>query len=93
VDNTWFETPAPALLTPDVIATLQRALEARGFWRAISSQLDDDAAAHAGVIKWSTAGPDSPVPGAGDSAVLGGGIACNIPASTERPKAKKPDSA
>jgi len=61
VDN-WFETPCTSALTPDVIATLQRALEARGFYGgAISSQLDDATRSAMRAYQVSTAGPDSPV--------------------------------
>lgn len=36
-----FETPCPAVLTPDFIATLQRALEARGLYRGpINGMMD-----------------------------------------------------
>jgi len=36
-----FETPCPAALTPDLIATLQRALEARGLYRGpITGKMD-----------------------------------------------------
>jgi len=39
--DTWFETPCPDLLTPEFIATLQRALLARGLYRGeINGQLD-----------------------------------------------------
>lgn len=38
---TWFETPCPADLTPDFVASLQRALSARTLYRgAISGQMD-----------------------------------------------------
>ena len=38
---TWFETPCPADLTPDFVASLQRALTARTLYRgAISGQMD-----------------------------------------------------
>ncbi|MCW1956685.1 peptidoglycan-binding domain-containing protein [uncultured Lentibacter sp.] len=37
----WFETPCQDQLTPDIIATLQRALKARGLYRgALSGQMD-----------------------------------------------------
>ena len=37
----WFRTPCPETLTPDMVATLQRALKARGLYRGfISGQLD-----------------------------------------------------
>jgi len=39
--ETWFETPCDAALTPDFIATLQRALLARGLYRgSVSGQMD-----------------------------------------------------
>ncbi|WP_138936041.1 peptidoglycan-binding domain-containing protein [Roseovarius arcticus] len=38
---TWFETPCPADLTPDFVASLQRALSARTIYRgAINGQMD-----------------------------------------------------
>jgi len=38
---TWFETPCPADLTPDFVASLQRALKARMIYRgAISGDMD-----------------------------------------------------
>ncbi|WP_367581112.1 hypothetical protein [Sulfitobacter pontiacus] len=50
VDN-WFETPCISALTPDVIATLQRALEARGFYGGAinSGARRRDTAGNAGV--------------------------------------------
>lgn len=37
----WFQTPCDDQLTPDFLASLQRALKARGFYRgAISGQMD-----------------------------------------------------
>lgn len=37
----WFETPCQDKLTPDIIATLQRALKARGLYTgALSGQMD-----------------------------------------------------
>ncbi|WP_299851532.1 peptidoglycan-binding domain-containing protein [uncultured Roseovarius sp.] len=39
--ETWFETPCAAALTPEFVATLQRALKARGFYRGqISGRMD-----------------------------------------------------
>ncbi|PVA10041.1 peptidoglycan-binding protein [Pelagivirga sediminicola] len=38
---TWFETPCPADLTPDFVSSLQRALQAREFYRgAITGEMD-----------------------------------------------------
>ncbi len=45
----WFETPCPTAFTPDVVASLQRALSARGFYHGpINGQLD---AATRGAIR------------------------------------------
>lgn len=39
--ETWFETPCPDVLTPEFIATLQRALTARGVYAgAITGRID-----------------------------------------------------
>lgn len=39
--DTWFETPCDAVQTPDFIASLQRALSARGLYRgAITGKMD-----------------------------------------------------
>ncbi|WP_204115363.1 peptidoglycan-binding domain-containing protein [Shimia biformata] len=39
--ETWFETPCPEVMTPEFVATLQRALAARGHYRgAINSSYD-----------------------------------------------------
>lgn len=39
---TWFETPCAADLTPEFVATVQRALKARGYYRAaITGQMDN----------------------------------------------------
>ena len=39
--ETWFETPCASVLTPEFVATLQRALSARGLYRgAITGQMD-----------------------------------------------------
>lgn len=35
--ETWFETPCPDDLTPEFIASLQRALKARGYFRGVVS--------------------------------------------------------
>lgn len=32
-EETWFETPCPATMTPEFVASLQRALAARGYYR------------------------------------------------------------
>jgi hypothetical protein len=40
--DTWFETPCPALQTPEFTASVQRALKARGLYRGpITSQMDN----------------------------------------------------
>lgn len=50
-DVTWFETPCRADQTPDFIASLQRALGARGLYRgAISGQMD--ARTHAAIRRF-----------------------------------------
>jgi hypothetical protein len=58
---TWFETPCPAEMTPDLIATLQRALAARGFYDGpVTGQIGP--ATSAGVRRYQAAtGLDSPV--------------------------------
>ncbi len=39
--ETWFETPCPAQMTPEFIASVQRALKARGHYRGpITGQMD-----------------------------------------------------
>jgi hypothetical protein len=39
--DVWFRTPCPELLTVDFVATLQRALKARGYYRGdLTGQLD-----------------------------------------------------
>ncbi|MEP4036139.1 peptidoglycan-binding domain-containing protein [Pseudophaeobacter sp.] len=39
--DTWLETPCPEQMTPEFIASLQRALAARGFYRGIATgQID-----------------------------------------------------
>jgi len=39
--ETWFETPCPAQLTPDFVASVQRALAARGLYRGpVTGQFD-----------------------------------------------------
>jgi hypothetical protein len=78
VDN-WFETPCTSALTPDVIATLQRALEARGFYGgAIHSELDDATRRAMRAYQISTGGPDSPVLALATARSLGV-IAVDIP--------------
>ncbi|OAN79876.1 peptidoglycan-binding protein [Sulfitobacter sp. EhC04] len=59
-DN-WFETPCPEVLTPEFVATLQRALSARGLYtQEITGTLDD--ATRAAVQTYQQpAGPDSGV--------------------------------
>lgn len=78
VDN-WFETPCTSALTPDVIATLQRALEARGFYGgAINSELDDATRRAMRAYQISSGGPDSPVLALATARSLGV-IAVDIP--------------
>lgn len=39
--NTWFEVPCADQLTPDFVSSLQRALDARGYYRGpVSGELD-----------------------------------------------------
>lgn len=41
-EKMWFAAPCPAVMTPELIASLQRALAARGLYRgAVSGTLDD----------------------------------------------------
>jgi hypothetical protein len=42
-EQIWFRTPCEAALTPDVIATLQRALAARGFYEGEPTEVLDAA--------------------------------------------------
>ncbi len=58
---TWFETPCPADLTPDIIASLQRALTVRGLYAgAVTGQIDR--ATSEAVRRYQAAtGLDSPV--------------------------------
>lgn len=60
-DVTWFETPCPAEVTPELIATLQRALAARDLYAGpITGQIDP--ATSAGVRRYqSQTGLDSPI--------------------------------
>lgn len=46
-DEVWFRTPCPAEMTVDFIATLQRALKARGLYRAPLTGVLDAATAEA----------------------------------------------
>jgi hypothetical protein len=39
----WFRTPCPETLTPELIASLQRALRARGFYRGLATGVLDTA--------------------------------------------------
>ncbi len=40
-DEIWFETPCPEAMTPEFVATLQRALSARGYYRGVlTSEMD-----------------------------------------------------
>ncbi len=58
---TWFETPCPADLPPDVIASLQRALQVRGLYAGpVTGRIDGPTAR--GVRRYQSAtGLDSPV--------------------------------
>ncbi len=58
---TWFETPCPADVTPELVATLQRALAARDLYAGpITGQIDP--ATSAGVRRYQSAtGLDSPI--------------------------------
>lgn len=59
-DN-WFETPCPEVLTPEFVATLQRALSARGLYtQEITGTLDDATRAAVQSYQQPT-GPDSGV--------------------------------
>lgn len=59
-DN-WFETPCPEVLTPEFVASLQRALSARGFYTAeITGTMDDTTRAAVQSYQQPT-GPDSGV--------------------------------
>ena len=60
VDN-WFETPCAEVLTPEFIATLQRALSVRGFYAGGANGVYDGPT-RAAVQNFQHAdGPDSPV--------------------------------
>ncbi len=60
-DN-WFETPCADTLTPEFVATLQRALAARGLYGgAIAGVLDDATRAALRRYQIDEGGPDSPV--------------------------------
>ena len=60
VDN-WFETPCAEVLTPEFIATLQRALSMRGFYAGDANGVYD-APTRAAVQNFQRGdGPDSPV--------------------------------
>lgn len=68
----WFETPCPEDLPPDFVASLQRALAARGAYDGpVTGRLDP--ATGAAVRTWQTArgGPDSPVPARATLEALG----------------------
>ncbi len=52
---TWFETPCPADMTPEVIATLQRALAVRDFYTGpVTGQIDAETSAAVGRYQAST---------------------------------------
>jgi len=60
-DN-WFETPCADQLTPEFIATLQRALAARGEYDgAVSGLFDASTRKAMRTYQTTTGGPDSPV--------------------------------
>ena len=60
-DN-WFETPCTDRLNADFVATLQRALEARGIYKGeISGLYDDPTRAAMREYQIAEGGPDSPV--------------------------------
>ncbi len=59
--DTWFETPCSSIQTPEFIATLQRALAARGFYRGTPTGRMD-VATRAAIRRYQgTQGLDSPV--------------------------------
>ncbi len=60
-DNIWFKTPCPDLLTVDFIATLQRALKARGYYLLPLSGEMDAATAEAVRNYQADHGLDSPL--------------------------------
>jgi hypothetical protein len=61
VEN-WFETPCEEVLTPEFVATLQRALAARGFYQgAADGILTDATRAAVGAYQRAEAGLDSGV--------------------------------
>ena len=59
-DN-WFETPCPAMLTPEFVASLQRALTARGFFAGAITGVMDNPTRAAIQLFQKPEGPDSPV--------------------------------
>jgi peptidoglycan hydrolase-like protein with peptidoglycan-binding domain len=59
-DN-WFETPCDDVLTPEFVATLQRALSARGFYAGVATGLLDTPTRAAVQAFQRDEGPDSPV--------------------------------
>jgi len=60
-EEVWFKTPCPEELTPDFIATLQRALKARGLYLVPLSGEMDPATAEAVRRYQASRGFDSPV--------------------------------
>ncbi|MDM7968638.1 MAG: peptidoglycan-binding domain-containing protein [Paracoccaceae bacterium] len=58
---TWFETPCPAAMTPELIATLQRALAARDLYAGPISGRIDPATSAAVRLYQSETGLDSPI--------------------------------
>ena len=69
-DN-WFETPCPDVQTPEFVSTLQRALQARGYYAgAITGVMDD--ATRAVIQSYQQAGGlDSPVLSVDSARALG----------------------
>lgn len=58
---TWFETPCPAAMTPELIATLQRALSARDLYAGPITGQIDTATSTAVRLYQSETGLDSPI--------------------------------
>lgn len=58
----WFETVCPAVLTPEFVATLQRALAARGLLAgAVTSQMDPATRSAIKAFQTQNGGPESGV--------------------------------
>ncbi|MEO6300428.1 MAG: peptidoglycan-binding domain-containing protein [Paracoccaceae bacterium] len=60
-EKVWFKTPCPAEITPDFIATLQRALKARGLYLLPLTGVMDDATQEAVRRYQASRGFDSPI--------------------------------